>query len=184
MSIETPRDSEFKQLVESIEEKQRELDDLMEKYLIAKIKKFSRDTANISNIKFFYSPVDNQNWTFSYDFKTSNYKETDYLIDKDAKNIILEPIEFACKVIFGYKDGYFISGGTCHRFSIYKNSSGLMRIINKEYQIEVIKHADLINSYTTNINIPEYLALQIMLQLFSFRWTNEKIISYFKLSHN
>ena len=89
-----------------------------------------------------------------------------------------DKIEKETYVSFGKNKKYFIKG--CIKYNIYKNSTGELRIINSEYDLELDMEEQylLINKYANNVNIPESLALSVFLYLSDNKWDDLNIITY------
>ena len=69
------------------------------------------------------------------------------------------------------------------RFKIYRKSSKILSIINKDYNIEldIMEQTALIERYSKNKNIPEWLALKVFLSIRENEWDDESVINYFSI---
>ena len=109
---------------------------------------------------------------------TNTDQETD-TTQQTNENISIEHRKNKTLIIFGKSKKYFIKGGYVP-YNIYKNSAGELRIINSEYDLELDmdEQYELINSYASNINIPECLALSVFLYLADNKWDDLNLITY------
>jgi hypothetical protein len=82
------------------------------------------------------------------------------------------------QISFGKLKKYFLKGGI--KFNIYRNSNGELRIINSDYEFELDleEQKSLILKYTSNKNVPEWLALKVFLYISYNKWDDRSIINH------
>ena len=127
-------------------------------------------------------------WCIRYKHHTDKYNPQDYAANNDQSdneddNLSdgkeIDVIYKETEVRFGYNKKYFLRGGD-DAFLLYKNSNGKLRIINQHYQddLDPAEQASLINQYSENSNIAEYIALKIFLFMINNNWTDSDFIKY------
>jgi hypothetical protein len=112
------------------------------------------------------------NW-FNYNYIDDDTEEKFYDDDK--------PIAKHSEIVFGKNKTYFIHGGL--KFNVYRNSNKELRIINVDYDIDldIEQQSNLIKNYTQNANIPEWVALSILMYMIEHSWDDIDIIRYISL---
>ncbi len=82
------------------------------------------------------------------------------------------------QISFGKLKKYFLKGGI--KFNIYRNSNGELRIINSDYEFELDleEQKSLISKYSSNKNVPEWLALKVFLYISYNKWDDRSIINH------
>jgi hypothetical protein len=183
-------DAEFRLYILTLE---KELKECKQKLFLNRFSKLYKKNIQpcISNIKI---DIDHKNndWVVSYEHYTNNYSINNYTINnaeiyndnlnynKQANNITTDAATEKKKTIisFGKSKKYFIRGGI--RYNIYRNSSGDLRIINSDYDLELDmeEQYELISSYANNVNIPECLALSVFIYLSDNNWDDTNLITY------
>jgi hypothetical protein len=155
-------------------------DELFVRRLYKMLGKSEHSKLAISSIKF--EMTDGDNWCISYVHETAEYSANNYkLVDEEESSNSSKPL--TSNMSFGIENGqYFLSGNTIHNsFKIYRNSSGLLRVINEDYSVEldIDEQIELITRYSKCIDIPEYPALRILLFMIENEWDDEDIYVYF-----
>ena len=199
-------DAEFRLYILKLE---KELKECKQKLFLNRFYKLYKKNIQpcISNIKI---DIDHKNndWVISYEHYTNNYSINNYTINnaeiydnnlnynKQANNITTKPNNITTAepnnittadadaekkktiISFGKSKKYFIRGGI--RYNIYRNSSGDLRIINSDYDLELDmeEQYELISNYANNVNIPECLALSIFIYLSDNNWDDTNLITY------
>lgn len=134
---------------------------------------------NIQDIKINVN-IHKNTWKIEYTHKTNKYNENDYNHEDDIKTDY-EPHYKKTNIIFGYNEKYFLNSlNDINRFKIYVNSQNDIRIINKDYDIELeqSEQYDLIQEYKMNKNIPEWLALRLLIYMYDNKWDSDSIIKH------
>lgn len=135
-------------------------------------------TLGVSNLEMM---VYDDEWSISYNHYTNKYDENNYNYadDSDAET---EPREKNTNICFGETDKLFLRGKGIRmtRFKLYRNSRNELRIINKDYNLELDTESqqELIGNYSRNKHIPEWLALRIFLYMCEHAWESENLIQY------
>jgi hypothetical protein len=146
----------------------------------------------ISNIKIFVDTNDNT-WNITYTHTTNSYNINDYLYEKsdsdssDTESLADEPIpdikpaSKITEISFGKHKKYFIKGGI--KYTIYRNSSKELRIINSDYDIDldVDKQFSLVTKYSQNSSIPEWFALSVFLYIAEHKWDDVAVAKHFSI---
>ena len=185
-------DAEFRLYIIKLE---KELKECKQKLFLNRFSKLYKKNIQpcISNIKI---DIDHKNndWVISYEHYTNYYSINNYTINNaeiydDNLNYKKQDNSPSPKaktnseekktiISFGKSKKYFIIGGI--KYNIYRNSSGDLRIINSDYDLELDmeEQYELINNYATNINIPECLALSVFIYLSDNKWDDINLITY------
>ena len=129
------------------------------------------------NIQHIQIHTNEHEWCITYLHKTLHFNCNNYVND-DEKQLNIKDRERETLVKFGYKKKkHYIHGFNKKQFRIYKNSSGITRVINTYYNLELTfdEQHDLIEQYSQNINIPEWFALKMYLYFADNQWDNDAI---------
>jgi len=151
---------------------------------------------NISNEKCISQGISNINikidadeWIISYNHLTKEYNENNYINDIDSE-VETEIYEKNTNIKFGFKKikshdvlRHFITGNPNQKFKVYRNSKKILSIINTQYELEldIDEHISLIEKYSNNLNIPEWLALKTFLFIRSNELSDKDFISYLSI---
>lgn len=154
-------------------------------YKLISLSKEDVNNAGISNIKITSSENE---LSIRYVHHTNYYDENNYVNNSDS-NIETEPyeknttIEFGVVLIPDKNPKYYLKGNKSARFKIYRKSSKILSIINKDYNIEldIMEQIALIERYSKNKNIPEWLALKVFLSIRENEWDDTSVINYFSV---
>jgi len=160
-----------------LKEKKHELFSMRLYNLVGKNKK-ELESAGIKDIKIT-PDIDNPGeWTISYTHTIIDYDENDYIYSADSETETI-PCNKTFNMIFGRGKKYYIKGNGS-KFKIYKNSKNDLRIINTEYDIELDleEQEQLIEKYSRNMNIPEWLAIKVFMYMIENDWNDANIIIY------
>jgi hypothetical protein len=185
-------EKEIKELEVILNEKKRQL--FINRLQTICGRKFAN--SNISSIKInVNSGPDPLEWCISYEHKTNNYKESAYSVassnttddEEAAPHVYKEDgedntgIAKSSTITFGKSAKYYIKGG--RKFAIYRNAANELRIINKdyEYDLDLDEQHALINKYTENTDIPEWMAIKIFLYLSDNKWSDEDFIIHLSI---
>jgi len=174
MASEEKLKNEINQLIETLDAKKNELFNLRLFNMIGKNEEDLK-LAGICNVRF---TNDDDEWNISYTHEINCYNENDYINSIDSETETT-PLKKSFLMTFGKGKKYYIRGnGT--RFKIYKNSKNDLRIINVDYDIELDldEQETLIEKYSENLNIPEWLAIKVFKYMSENDWSDENIISY------
>jgi hypothetical protein len=147
-----------------------------------RLSKLYKKSSNISDIDIDVDPV-NLTWSIQYNHRSNNYSSNyyDYNNNDEYPDKKSEICKKNTKISFGKNKKYFIKGGIA--YNIYRNSSDELRIINKDYDLELDmkQQKNLIIRYSKNFDIPEYMALSVLLYISDNKWDDESIIHYLSI---
>lgn len=120
-----------------------------------------------------------EEWNITYNHHTDNYTENNYIHD-DGSEIEFDPVKRKFTIQFGKNKKYYIKGNGNNRFTIYRNGLKKLRVSSSQYSVELDldEHAKLIENYSNNPDIPEWLALKIFIYMSKDNWSDENIIIY------
>jgi hypothetical protein len=147
------------------------------KLFLYRLSKLYKHSPNISGITIEVDPA-NVSWNIKYTHETNNYNHNYYNV---GDNLEMDSYKKHTKISIGKNKKYFIKGGIS--YNIYRNSNNELRIINKEYDLELdmSEQRNLIIRYSRNHDIPEYMALSILLYISDNKWDDESIIHYLSI---
>jgi hypothetical protein len=171
------------QLRSAIIQLKRELEKKTTQLFALRFKNIVKTDAYVDIEFAMFSPVD---WSISYSIDV-NYNIANYLPDCDdttGATGAAETADTRQRVSFGfYKGKHFIKlqNDEHQRFGLYRNSKKELRLINKDYDtdLDLDEQSELINRYSRNTNIPEYIAVRFFLFVIVNRWTDEGIFYHF-----
>lgn len=117
-------------------------------------------------------------WNITYEHNTDTYHHNNYVIHSDSETED-EPSTRQSSIIFGKNKKYYIKGGTGN-FNIYRNSDGILRIINQDYgsDLDISEQNDLMNKYSDNTDVIEWFGLKIFLFIAERNWSDADFIKY------
>lgn len=168
-------------ICEKIERLETELAALRHELFVMRLKHIVR--ADISAIEDLEFIQDGQTWELSYVHRTSSYNKDAYNYNADSESESDDaPKSRVTNVAFGYNDRYYLRGTAKNRFNIYRNNSkNILRIINRDYQKEfdLDTHLEKIRNYADNPDIPEWVALRVVIFMIDHDWTDDDIIECF-----
>ena len=187
-------------LSEDMGEKQKELEILILEFFKIKIKKFislnlsEKENTYWNTIKSFYfsqcgfSNIENNNnaWKCIYIHETDNYIINNYCINEESEDEDLLPCFKRTKICFGYNNGkYFIQNDSFRELNdiinVYTRKK-LPYLYNLEYEnICEIDTDDIMEIYSNNIDIPEWLLIKFLLQINHHKYYPSKIKRYFSI---
>lgn len=162
------------------------------KYFILRLWKLLKPTAEnmktIQNIKIYMqNDKSDQKWYISYLHHTDNYNVNDYILHEDSE-VENEDKAKDTNITFGYetqngKPKYYIKGNSQTRFKVYRTNKKSLSIVNTDYDVDldIDEQTELIEKYSNNNNIPEWLALKILLYFRENEWENSNIVAYFSI---
>jgi hypothetical protein len=139
----------------------------------------------LNRLKLMYNndlPIDdikieiNENdWNITYTHTTQKYDINNYLYEESVEYKSHEKTTIISVGKLNKK--YYIKGGI--KLNIYKSKKEIM-IINPDYdlEIDIDEHIDLIRSYMKNPNIPEAVAISILMYISDNKWDDDSIIIY------
>jgi len=133
------------------------------------------------DINIYVDPTDNT-WCISYVHCTTSYDPTAYAYNDesaDDSDTVISTKE--TKISFGKAKKYFIKGGI--KLNLYRNSAGELRIINPdyEYDLDLNEQKSLVERYSKNKNIPEWLAIKVLLYVSNNKWDDKSIVKHFSV---
>lgn len=172
--------SEILELEKSLDSKKKKLFNMR----LAKIYgKTNEETIDISNINIVVDPSDNT-WQISYLHHTDTYDPSAYAYDESADDSNNEDPTIAARntsIVFGKAKKYFIKGGI--KLNVYRNSTGELRIINPDYEfdLDLEEQKKLMLHYSENNNLPEWLAIKVLLYISDNKWDDQSIINHFSV---
>lgn len=168
----------------------------LEKLLLAKknelfVSRLSKMTAPICNVLSdsetisditFHTSISDSTWQISYVHKTDKYTPVAYMHHDDSADDSaneINPYSKTTKITFGKTNKYFIKGGI--DLMVYRNSNSEIRIINKdyEYEIDLDEQRTLMLEYSSNVHIPEWLAIKTLLYISDNKWNVENVVIHF-----
>ncbi len=151
--------------------------------------------SNIFNIIFIY---DENNWKIKYTHMTDSYSAKNYIYKKsyiddsdsesdnensDSDNENLESYNKKTKISFGYKKNkYYIKyyNNTLQDIKIY-TSCKLPRLYSDSYEFTNIDMDNLLDQYSKNYDIPEWLMITILNKIYESNIYSKFIIDYFSI---
>jgi hypothetical protein len=135
---------------------------------------------NVFNLQINVNPID-LTWCISYNHETHNYDTSDYAYNEDSADENNNVRFNSCKISFGKTKKYFIKGGIA--LNIYRISSGELRITNPDYDfdIDIEDQYNLMKTYSKNYNLPEWLAIKMILYISDNKWDDQSIINHFSV---
>lgn len=124
---------------------------------------------------------EDQSWTISYTHTTDNYTPSYYAYHSDSETED-EPVVKSTEITFGKDKKYYIDGGVAD-ILIYKNSDGMLRIINQDYSsdIDINEQKQLTDKYIANDDIAEWLALKIFMHMCNKNISDIDMIKYLSI---
>lgn len=154
----------------------------------------SKNTPQEWSISYTHTTNDFNEIKYDIDYENLENSKNDESLD-NLENIYTENAEKNCNfnigvntenkqkttsVVFGKNKKYFIriSDENVSRFKIYKNSMNKLRIINTDYDIELdlSEQDELMNRYSSNIDIPEWFAIKVFMFMKENEWDDENIV--------
>lgn len=144
---------------------------------------FATINCKIQHIKFTDSSFE-----ISYIHETATYTAANYLSknnggdpdEEDEASEIFPVHEQKTVVSFGYGDNrYYISG---NRFNLYRSDTKI-RIKSRQYadEFDLTRHTEYCAELSSNVDVPEYLAIKFFMAVSSADWSNEDIRKYFNI---
>ena len=182
---------EIKIINKEIIKKEQEKKELINKYYSNKFNEFINNSMNnIFNIIFIYKE---NNWKIKYNHITNNYSTKNYIYkksciddsdsDSDSDNENLDSYSKQTKISFGYKKNkYYIKNymNTLQDIKIY-TSCKLPRLYSDSYEFTNIDMDNLLNQYSKNYDIPEWLMITILNKIYESNLHSKFIIDYFSI---
>lgn len=184
--------TERKMILKLEEELKRRKYKLFNKRLLKIVDQTEKDLVLNGIIGFPIISIDNDEFTITYTHRTKNYSEDNYNYisdddsdgdDEENKNLNDKNLTYneyvENTITFGKEKKFFIKlNNNDSRYSIYNNSSGELRIINKDYSVEldISQQKTLIEKYSHNKDIPEFLAIRFFLFMCLNEWNHKDII--------
>lgn len=135
----------------------------------------------ISNIEIVINALENT-WQLSYLHNTLNFNANDYANNEDSEDNENESKTLSTmketRIIFGKLNKYFIKGGI--KLNVYRNTAGELRVHNPDYEfdLDLEEQRILVREYSSNYNLPEWLAIKIMLYLSDNNWDDQSWINH------
>jgi transcription initiation factor TFIIIB Brf1 subunit/transcription initiation factor TFIIB len=117
-------------------------------------------------------------WSISYIHKTDSYNESSYKFENTPSDS--KRVSKITKIVFGKNKKYYIKGNYGNRIKIYRNSKNQLRIINVDYdiQLNVAEQIKLMEKYSEDLSLPEWLAIRVFLYMAKNDWDDENIVSH------
>lgn len=145
----------------------------------ARLAKIYGNSDNISNIEIHVDPEDDT-WLISYTHQTDKYDPSAYAYNDDSAGDDEYNVHES-RISFGKSKRYFIKGGI--KLNVYRNSAGELRIINPDYEfdLDLDEQRSLIDKYAQNKDIPEWMAIKVMLYISDNKWDDQSIINHFSV---
>lgn len=172
-----------KELIDKIKRLTQEISDTKKELFLRRLQRVVQTTLdNVSDITF--EQIDDD-WFFSYHHTTTKYNKDayNYNDDSDSDHEESDIKERNTYVEFGYEDeNYYLKGTAINRFRIYRNNSkNVLRIINRDYddEFDIDEHIVKITEYSKNKDIPEWLALALIIFMINNEWGDNDLIDCF-----
>lgn len=147
--------------------------------------KISNDCVN-KHIKNIFITCDKNGWTVEYKYFTDKFTLNNYAIHSDSEDESDKNVrEKKCTVKFGYnkRNNYYFLNQKSNkpRFKIYRNSSDILRITSLEYtyELDIPEHIELVDNYSKNEDVPEFLALKFFKYLIEQQLSNKEVLKCF-----
>ena len=172
-----------------IEEREEKLKKLISDFSIRRAKDFiSLNTLENSDsywdtIKSFnFSQYYDNSWKCKYIHIINNYTNNNYCINEESEDEELIPCFKQTKICFGYTNNkYFIYDNSSDNVNVYTHNK-LPYIYNPEYEnICEIDSDDIMEIYSKNINIPEWLMIRFFIQINRHKYYPIKLKKYFDI---
>lgn len=174
-------------LSKNINKKNRKLKTLLSEYFTCKVKLFIaldpfNDESNYyETIKSFYFSPNNNDWKCKYVHETLNHALNNYCIDSDLENKEMSPCYKKIKVSFGNINGIYYLDCENEFIKVY-TSNRLPKLYSTEYEYAAnVDQYDIMDQYSKNKNIAEWLAIRFFLQVYRHKYYVEKINKYFRI---
>lgn len=172
---------EIKQLSLQITELETVLEDKQQQLLIMGFSRLLNvDIATITKYidNLCVSIDENEVWEISYRHKTDTYSSNNYALSDEELDEVEDTFN-EIDIKFGRDKKYYIKGGPV-KFQIYKNSNGVLRIINQDYEmdLDVKEQEHLIDKYCNNFDIVEWFALRVMNYMSKNNWNDNDLTKY------
>lgn len=172
-------------LIDKIQTLTNELNDTKKELFLRRLQRVVQTPLdNVTDITF--EQVDDD-WFFAYHHTTRKYNKDAYNYntdsDSDNESDSVENKERTTYVELSYEDGnYYLVGTSKNRFRIYRNNSkNVLRIINRDYddEFDVDEHISKITEYSKNKDIPEWLALALIVFMIDHEWKDSDLTECF-----
>ena len=161
-------------------------------------------------IQLFHFSPNRNGWKCHYIHETSSYSLNNYCIDSDSEDIVdledttsedvievkdvdvIDVIEVKddmpkpyykkTKISFGYKNGKYYLDCKNGDIKVF-TSNNLPKLYSLSYEYAAnVDQYDVMNQYTRDKNIPEWLAIRFFLQVYRHKYYVEKINKYFTIT--
>ena len=169
---------------------QDQLNKKTQKYFVDRLKRLlGKGETTLSEFGVSNLYIDNQSkdeWKISYNYMTKAY-DSDAYNNLDTDQERRDPVtltDFQTTVSFGMTANNRMYLTNCKsddsRFKIYYKSLTELRIINREYLMELDKNEqhELMETYAKNANIPEWLAISFYLIMSKNKWRASDIMTF------
>lgn len=140
--------------------------------------------SGISKIEISHEQHDTSEWKITYVHTTNEYDENNYAYSDDNSDTETKEIATSSKTTnmrFGHSiSNYFMQGSNRNRFNIYTKNETTIRIINKDYtmDLDISDQTKLMYKYSKNKHIPEWLAIRTFLAMNDNGWNNKDMFVY------
>lgn len=173
-------------LLNEIEKKQYDLKILLSEFFIDRVKSFlifdpdnDNDNEIYKTVKSFYFSQNDNEWKCKYIHKTNNYTFNNYCIDSESEDDVMNPYPKKTKISFGYINGKYYIKCENDDIKVYTRKN-LPKLFSLEYEYQSsMSQYEIMNIYSKNKNIPEWLAIRFLLQVFRQKFFPEKVKNYF-----
>lgn len=164
--------SEILTLEKALQEKKQQL--FLERLETIAGKKFTNN-----NVRDVIISVDTnaKTWQISYLHSTDKYNFNNYAYNEDSENDESESHKDT-RIVFGQNSKHYIRGGI--KLTVYRNTVGELRVINPDYEfdLDLEEQRQLVRSYASNSDLPEWLAISVFLYLYDNKWDDESLINH------
>lgn len=139
------------------------------------------ESLGITNLRFI--PGNDDEWCLTYEHKTEKYNVNNYTNSEESEDEDAQDIKKETKVCVGFeKNSYYLHGTSKRRFNIYRhNTTKQIKVKNTLYrmQLDQIEQRELMNKYVDNLDIPEWLAIKVLLHMQDEEWDDKHLILHF-----
>lgn len=137
----------------------------------------------ISDLNVEIKPDSKTDWKLTYTH-TNTYNEDDY-VDDIEHSVHYAPHMRTTQVKCGRSlaNHYIQSNVGRNRFSVYIKNATIIRVVNKDYNIEldISEQNKLMQKYTQNKSIPEWLAIHMFLCINKHSWNDSDIVVHLSI---
>jgi len=172
-------------LSSSMERDQKMLEKLIAEFFRRKVEDFislnlsEKEDIYWKTIKSFYFSQSEDSWKCRYVHETNNYISNNYCVNEESENEDLTPCFKKTKICFGYRKGKYFIQNSRDVVNVYTYKK-LPRLCSREYEnICEINIDEVMEVYSKNIDIPEWLMIRFFLQVCRHGYYPSKLKKYF-----